>query len=274
MNQNKGKYPLPKKSLGQNFLVHKGTIDTIIKIADILPDEVIVELGPGQGALTKNLGKKARKVIAIELDQELIEWMHENAALPLNVEIIHGDMLKVSFAELRERTGKQIRIIGNLPYNISAPMLFKIIKERKNIRNALLMLQKEVAERLISPSGRKEYGILSVILGSVARVDSLLTIPPSLFRPIPKVYSSLVRIDFIKDESRIKDFDFFVNMVKTAFQQRRKQLSNALKGLPLSFEANLNAIFKSCGLTGKERAERLDVNDFICLSNALVKMKK
>ncbi len=262
-------FPLPKRSLGQNFLVHQGTIETIVELSGIQPGDRVVELGAGLGAMTGELSKKASRVIGLEIDERLIKWVREKRPLAGNVELRHSDILRVSFQGLAEEMGGTLKIIGNLPYNISSQVVFKLIEERNYINRATLMFQKEVAERLVSRPGSKAYGILSVVTGYCADVTRLMDIPPGLFRPRPKVTSTLIQMEFRKPIIIATDFAFFKNIVRQAFQKRRKKLINALKGLSSFSQDEILHALEICGIDPGYRAEVLSIENFVTLSNTL-----
>ena len=262
-------FPLPKRSLGQNFLVHQGTIETIVELSGIQPGDRVVELGAGLGAMTRELSKKASRVIGLEIDERLIKWVCEKRPLPGNVELRHSDILRVSFQGLAEEMGGTLKIIGNLPYNISSQVVFKLIEERNHINRAILMFQKEVAERLVSRPGSKAYGILSVVTGYCADVTRLMDIPPGLFRPRPKVTSTLIQMEFREPVIVATDFAFFKNIVRQAFQKRRKKLINALKGLASFSQDEILHALEVCGIDPGYRAEVLSIENFVTLSNTL-----
>jgi 16S rRNA (adenine1518-N6/adenine1519-N6)-dimethyltransferase len=261
--------PPARRSLGQNFLVHKGTLETIVRLCRIAPEDRVIELGVGLGALTRELAKAASRVIGIEIDRRLISWLSENGRMPANVEIRACDMLDASFADLAEELGGPVKVVGNLPYNISSQIVFRLLKERRHIDWAVLMFQKEVALRLLSRSGSRDYGILSVVTGYCADLKRLMDVPPGLFRPRPKVVSTLVRLDFRPPVSAARDFDFFVETVRKAFQQRRKKLANALKGFAGLKQNDLAHAIDVCGVDGTSRAEDLNIEQFVSLSNIL-----
>ena len=265
-------FPLPKRSLGQNFLVHQGTIETIVELSGIQPGDRVVELGAGLGAMTRELSKKASRVIGLEIDERLIKWVREKRPLPGNVELRHSDILRVSFQGLAEEMGGTLKIIGNLPYNISSQVVFKLIEERNHINRATLMFQKEVAERLVSRPGSKAYGILSVVTGYCADVTRLMDIPPGLFRPRPKVTSTLIQMEFREPVIVATDFAFFRNIVRQAFQKRRKKLINALKGLASFSQDEILHALEVCGIDPGYRAEVLSIENFVTLSNTLASM--
>ncbi|NIA09114.1 MAG: ribosomal RNA small subunit methyltransferase A [Nitrospiraceae bacterium] len=261
--------PRPRRSLGQNFLVHRATIETIVRLSGLKPGDRVVELGTGLGAMTYELSKATSGVVGIEIDKRLIKWMSERGTLPGNVELRHADILRTSFQNLAEKHGELLKVIGNLPYNISSQIIFKLLEERTYIDWAVLMLQKELADRILSPSGSKVYGILSVVTRYCAEVTRLMNIPPAFFRPRPKVTSTLIKMDFRSPIVVATDFAFFKRVVRQAFQQRRKKLINALKGLiPFSQDQILHAL-DACGIDPGCRAEVLETEDFVSLANAL-----
>jgi 16S rRNA (adenine1518-N6/adenine1519-N6)-dimethyltransferase len=264
-------FPLPKRSLGQSFLVHQGTIETIVKLSGIQPGDQVVELGAGLGAMTRELSKKASRVIGLEIDERLIKWVRKKRPLPGNVELRHSDILKVSFQGLAEELDGPLKIIGNLPYNISSQVIFKLIEERNYINRAILMLQKEVAERLVSGPGSKAYGILSVVTGYCADITRLMDMPPGLFRPRPKVTSTLVQLEFRKPVIIARDFALFKDIVRQAFQKRRKKLINALKGLAPFSQVEILHALEVCGIDPGYRAEVLSIENFVTLSNTLAR---
>ncbi len=230
----------------------------------------MVELGTGPGLLTRELAKVASRVIGIEIDKRLIDWMSEDGPIPRNIELRHSDMLKTSFQDMAREQGSSLKVIGNLPYSISSQIIFKLLEEAIYIDWAVLMLQREVADRILSPPGGRVYGILSVITRYRAEVTRLMDVPPVLFCPPPQVTSSLIRMDFRPPSTAVRDFAFFKRLVRQAFQQRRKKLINALKGLvPFSQDEIIHGL-DVCGIDPGYRAEVLDIGDFVCLANALL----
>ena len=266
----------PSKKLGQNFLVHKQTAAAIVRRAGVGSDETVVELGVGLGSLTVPLAEQVARVIGLELDSGIIKWQRETGNLPDNVELIHQDLLKADFADLAGRCGGRLKIMANLPYSISNPLLFKLLDNRAVMGWAVLMLQKEVAERLTAPVGTKEYGVLSVLLGACASVETLLRVGPEQFHPRPKVDSRVVRIVFHPVPERVATLPphesrWLALVVKGAFQQRRKTLLNALAAAAASLgcdKPTVARVLEAAGIDARLRAERLAVEDFVCLANA------
>ena len=266
----------PKKRFGQNFLINKNISEKIVKLAGIGSDDTVIELGVGFGALTGYLAGICRKVIGLEIDSGIVRYHREEGNLPENVTLIHQDILLADFAELAEESGARLKIIANLPYSISNPLLFKLTEHMDKMEWAVLMLQKEVAQRLSAEIGTKDYGILSVRMAACASVKKLLDLGPQHFHPRPKVDSQVVKITFFPKPERaaaLSAYDHlpFKNIVDAAFQQRRKTLINALSSSRL-VEADKKMIegaLKKLGLDSRIRGERLSVEDFVALTKYL-----
>jgi 16S rRNA (adenine1518-N6/adenine1519-N6)-dimethyltransferase len=266
----------PKKKLGQNFLVHRETAARIVQLADINENDTIVELGVGLGSLTAPLAEQADKVIGLEIDRGIIKWLQDEGGLADNVTLIHQDLLKADFKKLARDSGGRLKIIANLPYSISNPLLFKLIENRNIMEWAVLMLQKEVGLRLRAKSGTKEYGVLTVLLGCCADVETLMHLGPGQFHPRPKVDSVVTRIRFHplpEKAAKLPPYDekLLRKIVNAGFQKRRKTLVNGLATSPLlSFSKNqIIAVLKKTGLAPDIRPERLTTEDFIALSREL-----
>jgi 16S rRNA (adenine1518-N6/adenine1519-N6)-dimethyltransferase len=252
----------PKKSFGQHFLHERRYIERIVAAISPRPDDFLVEIGPGEGALTFPLLTVARKLTAIELDTDLIPRLHQQAAGIGELSIVHADVLKVDFTAMAERAGvPRLRIAGNLPYYISSPILFHCVDHAAAIADMHFMLQKEVVDRMAAEPGSKVYGRLSVMLQLACRVVPLFDVPPGAFRPPPKVDSSVVRLVPIPPEERHDANPARLHsIVKAAFAQRRKTLSNALRQL-----MDADAI-RQADVDPKARAETLAPDDFVRLA--------
>ena len=266
----------PKKRYGQNFLVNKNISANIVKLANISPQDTVIEIGVGLGALTLPLAEQCKQVIGLEIDAGIIRFHNEEDSLPDNVALRHLDILKADFRELSAQTGGPIKIIANLPYSISNPLLFKLIDHQDVMDWAVLMLQKEVAQRLTADIGSKDYGILTVRMASCASVDKLLELGPQHFHPRPKVDSQVVKITFQPQPDRVRalpDYDpqLLETIVRAAFQQRRKILINALAAANLTGmdKKTIGEALEKTGLPGQIRGERLSVEKFIELTNNL-----
>ncbi len=251
----------PKKQLGQHFLADRHYIDRIVMAVNPKEGDRLVEIGPGQGAITLPLLRQHPRLTVIEFDRDLIAPLTAAAAPLGELTIVHRDVLQVDFTELAGE-GK-LRLVGNLPYNISSPILFHALDHAAAISDMTFMLQKEVVDRMAAAPGSKVYGRLSVMLQAWCEVTSLFVVPPGAFRPPPKVDSAVARL-IPRDPAKvgIEDPQRFAAVVKAAFGQRRKTLRNALDGVcgPAQFEA--------AGVRSDARAEQLEVGDFIALANA------
>jgi len=251
----------PKKSLGQNFLHDARYIERIVQAIDPRPGDRVVEIGPGQGALTLPLLRRHGALTVIEFDRDLVGPLADMAAPVGQLEIIHRDVLQVDLTALAG--GGRIKLAGNLPYNISSPILFHALDHAAAIRDMVFMLQKEVVDRMGAAPGSKVYGRLSVMLQAYCQVQPLFVVPPGAFRPAPKVDSAVVRL-VPRDPATIDiaDRDRFAHVVRAAFGQRRKTLRNALRDVctPEQFEA--------AGVSADDRAEQVDVAGFVRLANA------
>ncbi len=252
----------PKKSFGQHFLHDLRYIERIVSVIAPRVEDFVVEIGPGEGALTLPLLAASGKLTAIELDTDLIPGLQARAAAAGELHIIHADVLKVDLTALAHRHGvTQLRIAGNLPYYISSPILFHCVEHAAAIRDMHFMLQKEVVERMAAAPGSKVYGRLSVMLQLACRVEPLFDVPAQAFRPPPKVESAVVRlVPLAAHELHDADPQHVYAVVKAAFGQRRKTLGNALKQL-----LDADAI-RGADVDPKARAETLAPTDFVRLA--------
>ena len=251
-----------KKHLGQNFLHEQSIIEKIVQAVNPKPGDRLVEIGPGQGAITFPLLDRHGELTVIEFDRDLIAPLTEAARSHGDLTVVHRDVLKVDFGALAD--GGRIRLVGNLPYNLSSPILFHALDHAAAISDMTFMLQKEVVERMASGPGSKVYGRLSVMLQAYCTVTPLFTVPPEAFRPAPKVDSAVVRLVPLPPESiAVRDRGSFERVVRDAFGQRRKTLRNALSKL-----CDAGAI-EAAGIRPDARAEQIEVGDFIRLANSL-----
>jgi 16S rRNA (adenine1518-N6/adenine1519-N6)-dimethyltransferase len=264
----------PSKQRGQNFLVNPRIAEAIVANAGVTEDDTIVELGVGLGSLTLPLAAKAKQVIGIEVDRGIIEWHEKKNILPANVTLIHQDLLKSDFRELAEQAGGSLKIIANLPYSISNPLVFKLLENREVMEYAVLMLQKEVGQRLQADPGTKAYGVLSVLLGAYASTKIIMNVGPEQFHPRPKIDSVVAKITFKPTPNRVKelpthDFALLRKLVNASFQQRRKTLFNSLSSsnIPGTDKANLAVVLDKADISPRIRPERLSVEDFVRLTN-------
>ena len=251
-----------KKRFGQNFLMDRHVIERIIDSFALDADDSVLEIGPGKGALTDYLLPGLRHLSVIDIDREVIAYLRARYHDRQNLSLIEWDVLKFDLASLFS-TEKKLRIIGNLPYNISTPLLFHLLQYCDAISDMLFMLQKEVVDRLVALPGQQNYGRLSVTVGYHACCEKLFTVKPGSFQPPPKVNSAIVRITPVQPVLAAAEPLLFSQLVKKAFGQRRKILGNSLKPL-----ADRNQLLK-WGFNPGARAEELSVVDFVHLCNAV-----
>jgi len=248
----------PRKRFGQHFLSDPGVIDAIVRAIDPRPGDTIVEIGPGHGAITEPLAKKAGKLHCVELDRDLAAALRHRFSGSANVTVHQADALKFDFCAL----GDSLRIVGNLPYNISTPLLFHLIGSRDCIADMYFMLQKEVVDRMTAAPGNKTYGRLGIMLGCHLGVEALFDVGPQCFDPPPAVTSAVVRLAPLGcDRPAIDDEKLLGRLVATAFSQRRKTVRNALKSLLDETE------LRSLGVDPGKRPESLTIPDYVSLAN-------
>lgn len=249
----------PSKSLGQNFIKDPRVIERIVEIAELSEKDQVIEIGPGFGALTFALAEKSGKVLAIEKDKRLVSRLSELCAEYPNVEIISGDSLKIDFRDFYR--GRKMKVISNLPYSISSPVLFKLLEDRDIFSCFILMLQREVGERITAKPGGKVYGSISVLLQTYMDISLEFRVPPSAFWPRPKVDSVVLKlIPLPKPRVPVSDEKLYERVVRAAFSSRRKMLGNSLRSI-MSREA-VDAILASAGIDKSRRAETLSIEEF------------
>ncbi len=261
---------IPKKGLGQHFLIDRNILNKMIRMAHVNENDVILEIGPGLGEMTIGLAKKVKKVVAIEIDPNLAEILKKKVTDCPNIEIVKGDILKVDFNKLLHHENDPVKVVANLPYQISTPLLFRFIESREIFSTLNLMLQKEVAERLVALPGRKEYGPLSIFVQMVSNLSILFFVEPTAFFPPPKVESAVIQMSWKeKPTAEVNDEAWFKKIVKGCFGYRRKTLANALKhsGLPLPPDMDLR--IKKIGVDPQRRPETLSIQEFANLSEIL-----
>jgi 16S rRNA (adenine1518-N6/adenine1519-N6)-dimethyltransferase len=268
----------PRKRLGQSFLMEQNVIRNISAIAQVTKNDIVVEIGAGIGVLTEELAQNAAKLIAVEMDDKLVEVLKDKLLKYNNVQIYSGDILKFDFGAIVRDGEQKIKVIGNVPYNISSPVLFHLLSFRKIIDSFVLMLQKEVIQRLVAPPGGKDYGVPSVILQMFASVEKVLDVPAGCFYPRPKVESSVMKGFFLERPLvELADDDFFIRLVRDAFAQRRKMLINNLKKSKLLegvSDVDLKEALDAAGIDGQRRGETLSVEEFGLLSYILYRQSR
>jgi N6-L-threonylcarbamoyladenine synthase len=267
----------PNKKLGQNFLVNERVPRRIVDLAGLQPDDTVIEVGVGLGALTRPLAVAVARVIGLEADSGIVRLHEKQQDLPANVELMHADVLKVDLPGLVP-TGQRLKIVANLPYSISTPFLFRLIDQAEHIDSAVVMLQEEVAVRLMASPGCKEYGVPTVLLAACAEVRPLLSVSPAEFHPRPRVNSLVVRITFQPVPQRVTglaEFDrvLFTRIVHAVFGQRRKTLLNGLTGIvPGGDRSRLAEAVRSAGIDPSVRAETLSLEGFVDLTRGLTQL--
>lgn len=256
---------MTKKHLGQHFLVDPLISEKIIASAQLKPDDLVVEIGPGPGNLTRILCASVRKVIAIELDEKLSARLARKLAGYSNVELIQGDALAYPYDLLPE-----FSVVANIPYYITTPIIFRLLSSGKNLKSMTLTVQKEVAERIVATPGGKDYGVLSLMVQYRTIPTLHFIVPKQAFRPVPKVDSALVHMQILKKPSvEVADQKMFFRIIKAAFSQRRKMISNALRNI----RSDAKEWISEAGIDPRRRPETLTIEEFARLSDVIRKAK-
>ena len=252
---------MAKKHLGQNFLFDPSILRRIVEVAGVTPADTVVEIGPGHGRLTRLLSERAARVIAIELDQGLYERLNAELGYYHNVTLVRGDALKYPFGELGH-----FKVVANIPYYLTTRLLFALLESGKALKSMTLTLQKEVAERIVAGPGTKAYGVLSVSVQYRAVAELKFVIPAGAFRPVPKVDSAVIHMQ-TRDVPPVlvRDERLFWRVVRGAFSQRRKTVSNALRPLFPDIKENLSSL----GIEPTRRPETLSIKEFALIADSL-----
>jgi 16S rRNA (adenine1518-N6/adenine1519-N6)-dimethyltransferase len=264
----------PKRALGQHFLIDQGVAQKIVRQADLEPEDCVVEIGPGMGVLTFLMLPLVKKVIAVELDQGMADWLREKAEGSSSLIVIRQDALGFDFAKAARDAGRKIKVVANLPYNISTPVLFRLLEGRLLFSHLTLMLQREVAERIIASPGGKDYGPLAIFTQLYTSPKIMMQVPPEAFYPRPKVESALVRFEILeRPRITINDDVFFQKVVRASFAHRRKTILNSLKNSSPSIGSGkeIEAALVAVGTDPRRRAETLNLGEFQRLTEALEK---
>jgi 16S rRNA (adenine1518-N6/adenine1519-N6)-dimethyltransferase len=264
----------PKRALGQHFLIDQGIAQKIVRLADLEPEDCVVEIGPGMGVLTFLMLPLVKKMIAVELDQGMADYLRERAAGMASLTVLRRDALGFDFAKAARDVDRKIKVVANLPYNISTPVIFRLLESREALARLTLMLQREVAQRITASPGNKAYGPLAIFTQLYTSPKIMMLVPPEAFYPSPKVESALVGFEILeRPRIAIDDHGFFQKVVRASFAQRRKTLLNALKGssLPLGPKDKIEAALVAAGINPRCRAETLDLAEFQRLAEALEK---
>lgn len=268
-----------RKSLGQNFLTDANIVNKIIKAADILPGDLAVEIGPGLGALTAKIARRAGKVLAVEIDRSLLPVLAEVVADAGNVEIIHGNALKIDFDCLvQEKTGGQFGrgsskyiLLANLPYYIASPLLIRMLQKHYNISRMVVMVQSEVAARLAAAPGTKSYGLLSVVAQYFAEVKVLFQVPRTVFFPVPAVESAVLRLLVRPPANPARDEKTFFKIVRAVFGKRRKTLLNSLTAAGFGIDKEMwRVVLAGADIDPGRRGETLTLDEFARITGCLL----
>lgn len=257
------------KKLGQNFLINESIIYDILKKANVTKEDVVIEIGPGLGSLTKELINNAKKVIAIELDPNMIDILKSRFGIFDNFEVIYGDVLKIDLEELMKGYDS-VKVVANLPYYITTPIIMKLLEDKLKIKSITVMVQKEVGERICATHKDKEYGAITVSVQYYSEPQIIIDVPKENFLPAPEVDSCVIRLDMReKPPVSLKDEKLFFRLVKGAFTQRRKTINNSLTCSGKSKEEIMAALNK-LGIDSKLRAENLSIQQYADIANTLV----
>ena len=254
------------KKLGQNFLIKRGIVDEIVHAAELTPGEPVLEVGPGIGTLTQGLAQSGADVTAIELDRRLLEVLDTTLASYDNVRIVHGDVLKLDVPTIMNH--KPFKVVANLPYYITTPIIMSLLESKLPIERLVVMVQKEVALRMVAKPGTKDYGALSVAVQYYTEPDIVLDVPPKSFLPAPAVTSSVIRC-VLRDKPPVDVIDekLFFRVVKAGFAQRRKTFANTMKTTGLSKD-RIEELLAKTNIDGQRRGETFTLQEFADVANA------
>lgn len=260
------------KKLGQNFLIKRGIVDEIVHAAELIPGEPVLEVGPGIGTLTQGLAQSGADVTAIELDRRLLEVLDTTLASYDNVRIVHGDVLKLDVPTIMNH--KPFKVVANLPYYITTPIIMSLLESKLPIERLVVMVQKEVALRMVAKPGTKDYGALSVAVQYYTEPDIVLDVPPKSFLPAPAVTSSVIRC-VLRDKPPVDVIDekLFFRVVKASFAQRRKTFSNTMKTTGLSKD-RIEELLAKANIDGQRRGETFTLQEFADVANAWASLIK
>lgn len=260
------------KKLGQNFLIKRGIVDEIVHAAELTPGEPVLEVGPGIGTLTQGLAQSGADVTAIELDRRLLEVLDTTLASYDNVRIVHGDVLKLDVPTIMNH--KPFKVVANLPYYITTPIIMSLLESKLPIERLVVMVQKEVALRMVAKPGTKDYGALSVAVQYYTEPDIVLDVPPKSFLPAPAVTSSAIRC-VLRDKPPVDVIDekLFFRVVKAGFAQRRKTFANTMKTTGLSKD-RIEELLAKANIDGQRRGETFTLQEFADVANAWASLIK
>ena len=259
------------KSLGQNFLIDGNIVRNIVSQAGVTEDDYVLEVGPGIGTLTEELSMRAKKVVSVEIDKNLIPILDTTLGKYSNIEVVHGDILDIDINSLiqEEMNGGPVKVVANLPYYVTTPIIGRFLEEDLDVESLTIMVQKEVAQRMVAGEGSKTYGSLSVFVNFYSDPEIVLDVPRTVFMPQPNVDSAVIRMN-MKEELPEVDRSKFFKLVKSAFSKRRKTLVNAVSSYGFTIEkAEVRQALESLNMDTRVRAEALSIEEFIGLCKAL-----
>jgi len=268
-----------QKKFGQNFLIDPHVLDKIVEAAEVTKDDFVLEIGPGIGTMTQYLCENARQVLAVEIDNNLIPILKETLAEYDNVEVLHGDILKQDIQAIADKynDGKPIKVVANLPYYITTPIIMGLFESHVPLANVTVMVQKEVADRMKASPGTKEYGALSLAVQYYAKPYLAANVPPNCFMPRPNVGSAVIRLDCLDHTPvEVKDERLMFRLIRASFNQRRKTLQNGLTNsgeLDFSKE-EIGKSIEAAGLSPTIRGEKLGLEEFAKLADILLERRK
>jgi 16S rRNA (adenine1518-N6/adenine1519-N6)-dimethyltransferase len=260
------------KNLGQNFLIDQNILNKIVDGAELDEDSTVIEIGPGIGTLTQEMARHCRKVAAIELDDKLIPILNESLADFNNIEIINDDAAKIDYKKLIEdKNLSNVKVVANLPYYVTTPIIAKLFNDKPGITSIVVMIQKEVADRITSGPGTKEYGSITLLVQYYSKVQKICRVSPSCFVPRPRVESTVIRMDVLDTPAvHVDDEKLFFRVIRDSFNMRRKTLWNALKKIGPG-EDKLKEAFEASNIDPIRRGETLSMQEFADLSNEILK---
>lgn len=259
------------KGLGQNFLVDGNIVKGICRAGEVTKEDYVLEIGPGFGTMTEEIALNARKVVAVELDERLLPILDDTLGGYHNIEIVHGDILKVDIEDIIEERlgGGPIKVIANLPYYVTTPIIARLIEEDLNIDTIIVMVQKEVADRIVADPGNRKYGSLSVFINFYTYPELVMDVPRTVFMPQPKVDSAVMKLK-VKQELPEVDREIFFKLVRSAFGKRRKTILNSLSSGELNLKKkDIRKVLEAANISPNKRAEDLKVEHFAKISKIL-----
>lgn len=261
------------KSFGQNFIFDTNFLKSIVN-AVVTPNDTVLEIGAGAGTLTSMLASTAKRVVSFEIDQNLKPILKENLKDFDNCEVVFEDIMKTDIADLEKKLGEEYIIVANLPYYITTPIIFKFLENAKNLKSMAIMVQMEVAERIVAPAGSKNYGAITPAIDYRANAKIIKKVGRHMFTPVPNVDSAIVKIDFVKDKYKILDSKILDETIKCVFAMRRKTIANNLKSTFHFSQEDVEIICNNAEISFSARGETLNTEQLVNLANEIFKFKQ